>query len=89
MRVLARGRTFDRRVGRALDDVRHHAADNGTVLGRLLDALETVGGAAHDPVRSRVLAEYGERVAEAAARAVAAPDDRAALAGRAGRPNRV
>lgn len=83
VRVIAAAPTFESLVGTAFDDVRRSAAENVTVLARLLDALRTVGSCTRDPARRHVLAEQVDRVAEAAARGVHAPDDRRRLAERA------
>ena len=82
LRVIALGPTFSNLVSLGLDDIRRNAEGNVTVLGRLLDAIETAAGFTRDPARLRVLAAQVDLMGEAIERSVRAPSDRAMLAAR-------
>ena len=83
VRVIATGPTFAGLVSLALDDIRRNAETNVTVLGRLLDAIETAAGFTRNAARRRVLADHVDLLAEAIERSVRAPSDQARLAARA------
>ena len=82
LRVIALGPTFAGLVSLGIDDIRRNAEGNVTVLGRLLDALESVSGFTRNPGRRRVLAAQVDLLGEAVERSVRAPSDREALAAR-------
>ena len=81
--VITAGPDFSGLVALAFDDIRRNASGNVTVLGRLFDAIETVGHFTRNPRRRAALAEQVELLAEATQRTVDAPSDREVLAERA------
>ena len=82
-RVIALGPTFAGLVSLALDDIRRNAESNVTVLGRLLDAIETTSGFTRNAARRRILAAQVDLITEAIERSVCAPSDKALLTARA------
>lgn len=82
VRVIAMGPTFAGLVSLALDDIRRNAESNVTILGRLLDAIETTSSFTRNAARRRVLAVHVDLLAEAIERSVRAPSDQALLAAR-------
>jgi uncharacterized membrane protein len=83
LRVIAKGPSFAGLVGLAFEDLRRSAAGKPVVLDRLLWSLERIGAATGNPGRRKVLAVEAARIAECAARSVAAPHERARLLDRA------
>lgn len=79
LQVIAVGPTFAGLVSLALDDIRRNAEGNVTVLGRLVDAIETTSRFTQDASRRRVLVEQVNRIADAVERSVRAPSDRELL----------
>lgn len=79
LRVIARGPTFQSLVDEAFDQIRENAGGNVEALKRLIHALETVGRAAVNERRRRILLEHLERVVEVADRTVSIPFARSEL----------
>lgn len=65
LRVISRERTFDDLLRAAFDQITSSARGNLTVLGRLLSALQAVGGATLEPQRRQNLIDYAARLHEA------------------------
>ena len=83
LRVIAVGPTFAGLVALALDDIRRNAESNVTVLGRLLDAIETTSRFTRNPGRRGLLVTQVDLLMEAIERSVRAPVDRVSLTARA------
>lgn len=79
VRVLATGPTYEGLLRFALDELRHNAAGNVSVLGRLLEMLGVVGGAAPTAYRRALVREQVELVWESVARSIPSAHDLARL----------
>lgn len=82
LRVIAAAPEFATLVSLAFDDIRRNAEGNVTVLGRLLDAIETASRFTTNRSRLRILARQVDLVEEVVERSIRAPSDKELLSAR-------
>ena len=83
LRVIAIGPSFAGLVDAAFAGVRESGATMPAVLGRLLWAIERIAADTANVHRRKVLAEQAARIAECAARGIAAPHERTRIVAQA------
>jgi len=79
VRIVAPRPTFESLLREACDEIRQNAGANVSVLGRALEMLETVGGAAPTAGRRRAVLEQIELMHQAVAAAALSGHDRGRL----------
>jgi uncharacterized membrane protein len=79
LRVIARGPSFESLLAEAFDQIRQNAAGNAAVLGRQLQALETIASQSTNVRRRQSLRQQVDLITAVAERTIPAPHDGASV----------
>lgn len=79
LRMIFKGPDFESLLNDSFDQIRSSGAGNVAIMARILGALETISGQTASAQYRRALREQIQRIAELAARTIAAPHDRARI----------